>query len=537
MNKYKYLAFIFSVILIVLVLSSCFLLRPALTKPQLLSPANGATNVSTTATLTWKPSNVAQTTYEVFIGQNASKTEYVASTEQTSFVVNNLSYNTTYYWKVVSMANSQVATSDTWSFTTVKAFPSRPFLSVTGVSTSSVALGWTESENASAITLYGSTSTVFSQYAHLSGSSTSYTVNNLVPSTVYKFFVVATNASGRATSNTVNATTLSYTPSVVPALPVIKSFGVTYVSTNTITLGFQTQNASKIYIYNPPSALLTTLSGNATSYTITNLKPSTSYSYFIVAINPSGRATSETVTATTESYVQMTSFPVYIGDKPVSPSLIQHLYVTLNGFSVHATFSGTSTWYTSPASGTYDLTTLVGTSIKFTGITLPASAMVTQIRFEISSATIVVNGNSYSLNIPSSTIYMNMNNINAMESAGVYLDFDISQSVEYTGQGYLFKPVIHMVNGNMRASVMGSVMYNSMPLPMATVSLSNSSTVVAETYTMPNGRFTISAVQAGNYTLTVEASGITSYSTSVSLSKGMNNVGDINLPALPVYPK
>ncbi|MGC8637264.1 MAG: DUF4382 domain-containing protein, partial [Athalassotoga sp.] len=233
----------------------------------------------------------------------------------------------------------------------------------------------------------------------------------------------------------------------------------------------------------------------------------------------------------------MTSFPVYIGDKPVSPSLIQHLYVTLNGFSVHATFSGTSTWYTSPASGTYDLTTLVGTSIKFTGITLPASAMVTQIRFEISSATIVVNGNSYSLNIPSSTIYMNMNSINAMESAGVYLDFDISQSVEYTGQGYLFKPVIHMVNGNMRASVMGSVMYNSMPLPMATVSLSNSSTVVAETYTMPNGRFTISAVQAGNYTLTVEASGITSYSTSVSLSKGMNNVGDINLPALPVYPK
>ncbi|MGC9213378.1 MAG: hypothetical protein ACP5F2_07960, partial [Athalassotoga sp.] len=96
MNKYKYLAFIFSVILIVLVLSSCFLLRPALTKPQLLSPVNGATNVSTTATLTWKPSNVAQTTYEVFIGQSTSKTEYVASTEQTSFVVNNLSYNTTY---------------------------------------------------------------------------------------------------------------------------------------------------------------------------------------------------------------------------------------------------------------------------------------------------------------------------------------------------------------------------------------------------------------------------------------------------------
>ncbi|BBJ28299.1 DUF4382 domain-containing protein [Athalassotoga saccharophila] len=534
MNKYKYLTFIFSVILIVLVLSGCFLLpKPTLIKPQLLSPTNGATNVSTTATLTWKPSNVSQTTYEVFLGKSASNTAYIATTGQTSFVVNNLSYSTTYYWKVVSMANDQTATSDTWSFTTVKApAPSKPFLSITGVSTSSVALGWTQSIGASMVTLYGSTSTVFNQYAILSGSSTSYMVNNLTPSTVYKFFVVAINPSGRATSNTVTATTLSYTP-VIPVLPVIKSFGVTSVSTDTITLGFQTQNASVIYIYNPPSALLATLSGNATFYTITGLKPSTSYSYFIVGINPSGRATSNTVTAVTQSYVPTTSFPIYIGDKPVSPSLIQHLYVTLTGFSIHATFEGTSEWYTSSASGTCDLTTLVGTSTKFTNITLPASAIITQIRFEVSSATIVINGNSYPLNIPSSTIYMNMNSINALESGGVYFDFDISQSVEQTGQGYLFKPVIHSVMGNVRSSVIGQVMYNSMPVPMAVVSLSNSSTVVAETYTKPNGKFMISAVQTGNYTLTISASGLTSYSTSVTLSKGMNNIGTINLSILP----
>ncbi|BBJ29078.1 beta strand repeat-containing protein [Athalassotoga saccharophila] len=534
MNRYKYLTFIFSVILIVLVLSGCFLLtKPALIKPQLLSPTNGATNVSTTATLTWKPSNVSQTTYEVFLGKSASNTAYIATTGQTSFVVNNLSYSTTYYWKVVSMANDQTATSDTWSFTTVKApAPSKPFLSITGVSTSSVALGWTQSIGASMVTLYGSTSTVFNQYAILSGSSTSYMVNNLTPSTVYKFFVVAINPSGRATSNTVTATTLSYTP-VIPVLPVIKSFGVTSVSTDTITLGFQTQNASVIYIYNPPSALLATLSGNATFYTITGLKPSTSYSYFIVGINPSGRATSNTVTAVTQSYVPTTSFPIYIGDKPVSPSLIQHLYVTLTGFSIHATFEGTSEWYTSSASGTCDLTTLVGTSTKFTNITLPASAIITQIRFEVSSATIVINGNSYPLNIPSSTIYMNMNSINALESGGVYFDFDISQSVEQTGQGYLFKPVIHSVMGNVRSSVIGQVMYNSMPVPMAVVSLSNSSTVVAETYTKPNGKFMISAVQTGNYTLTISASGLTSYSTSVTLSKGMNNIGTINLSILP----
>ncbi len=532
MNKYKYLTLTFSAILIVFALSSCFLLpKSTLTKPQLLSPVNGATNITAIATLMWKPSNLSQTTYEVFIGQSASGMARVASTGKTYFVESNLNYSTTYYWKIVSMASNQAATSDTWSFTTKVSTPSKPFLSVTDLSTSSVALGWTQSKFASSLTLYRSTSTVFGKYAILSGSSTSYIVNGLFPSTAYKFFLVATNASGHATSNTVTVTTQSYTPR---ALPVIKSFDVTSISTNTITLGFQTQDASVVYIYSPPSKLvLATAGGNATNYTVTGLTPSTMYRYFAVAINPSGRATSGTVTATTQSYTQMIPFPIYIGDKPVSPSSIHHLYVTLNGFSIHATFGSTSTWYTSSESCTYDLTTLVGTSTKFTEITLPASAMVTQMRFEISSATIVVNGNSYPLNIPSSTIYMNMNSINAMESNGIYLDFDISRSVEQTGQGYLFKPVIHTVNGNVRASVMGSVMYNSQPILMAVVSLSNSSTVVAQTYTRSDGKFTIPAVQIGNYTLTVNASGLISYSTSVSLSKGMNNVGTINLSILP----
>ena len=412
--------------------------------------------------------------------------------------------------------------------------PATPVLKVTSVSTNSASLAW-HTVYASAIFLYGSTSTNFSQYAILSGRSTSYTVKNLAPSTAYKFFIVATNASGRATSNTVNATTLSYTPPVIPVLPVIKSFNVTSVSTNTITLGFQTQNASVIYIYNPPSKLLlATASGNATSYTAIGLKSSTTYSYFIVAINPSGRATSNTVTATTSVYIPpVSTFSVYITDKPVSLSQIQHLYVDISGISIHLSNASTSTWYTSPSSGTYDLTTLVGTSIKIANFSVPSTSMITQIRFNITSATIVINGISYPLIIPSQTIKINIQAINAFESNGTYLDFDLSNSVEQTGQGYIFKPVIHPVNENVRASVMGIVLSNSVPVGMASVSLTNSSTTVAKTYTKPNGVFTIAAVAVGNYTLTVNASGLSPYSTSVSLSKGMNNVGTINLSSLP----
>ncbi|MGC9139851.1 type I pullulanase [Athalassotoga sp.] len=522
-----------SLMVLSFVLSSCFLLPKVTLKPvQLVYPSDGATGVPVNLYLVWQPANL-QSTYKVFLGTGASTS--LTTTSSTSIYVSNLNYSTTYYWKVVAISNGQTATSSTWSFTTMALpRPSTPILNVTGVSTNTISLAWKRSSGANAIFLYGSTSTNFSQYAILSGQSTSYTVRDLTPSTVYKFFIVATNASGRATSNTVNATTLSYTPPVIPALPVIKAFNVTFVSTNTITLGFQTQNASVIYIYNPPSKLLlATANGNATSYTITGLNPSTVYRYFIVAINPSGRATSNTITATTSVYIPpVSTFSVYITDKPVSPSQIQHLYVNISGISVHLSNTSTSTWYTSPASGTYDLTSLVGTSVHIANFSLPSTSTITQIRFDITSATIVINNISYPLIIPSRTVYVNIQPINAFESNGTYLDFNLSNSVEQTGQGYIFKPVVHSVNENMRASVTGKVLSNSTPVAMAIVSLSNSSTTVAQTYTKPNGIFTIAAVAMGNYTLTITASGLSSYSTSVSLSKGMNNVGTVNLSAL-----
>jgi len=536
MKKWIFFA---SLIVLVIIMSGCFLLPRVTLKPvQLVSPSNGATNVSTNVYLVWQPANL-QSTYEVFFGKNAST--QLKTTSSTSIYVSNLDYSTTYYWKVVAISGNQVATSSTWSFTTMSLpKPSTPTLNVTGTSTNTVSLMWNKSTGANAIFLYGSTSTTFSQFAILSGASTNYTVQNLKPSTVYKFFIVATNASGRATSNTVSATTLSYVPPVIPVLPVIKNFGVTSVSTNTITLGWTTLNASVIYIYNPPSKLLlATASGNATSYTAIGLKPSTAYSYFILAINPSGRATSNTITATTAVYIPSTTeFSVYITDKPVPISQIQHLYVKISGISVHVTNSSTQTWYTLPSTNTYDLTTLVGTSVKIGSFSLPSTSNVTQIRFNISAATIVINGNAYALKIPSSTIYLNIQSISAFESNSTYLDFDLSHSVEQTGQGYIFNPVIHTINENVRATAQGIVMSNSLPVSMAIVSLSNSSTTVSQTYTRPNGTFTICAVPVGAYTLTVTASGLTSYATSVSLSKGMNNLGVINLsvlsPATPV---
>jgi subtilisin family serine protease len=69
--------------------------------PTLVSPANGATNQSTTLTLRWNASTGA-TSYTVVLARDSAFTNIVASgtTANTSATVSGLSRRTTYYWRV-----------------------------------------------------------------------------------------------------------------------------------------------------------------------------------------------------------------------------------------------------------------------------------------------------------------------------------------------------------------------------------------------------------------------------------------------------
>ncbi|MGQ9604224.1 MAG: S8 family serine peptidase [bacterium] len=89
--------------------------------PTLVSPANGATNVSIPVTLTWNASSGA-TSYNVQVSTNSSFTSLVynqTGITSTSTTVSNLSEGTLYYWRV-SATNSAgtSAWSSVWSFTT-----------------------------------------------------------------------------------------------------------------------------------------------------------------------------------------------------------------------------------------------------------------------------------------------------------------------------------------------------------------------------------------------------------------------------------
>ncbi len=98
MKKYIFLA---SIVLVILVLSSCFLIqKPQSATIQLISPANGSTNVSTDVALSWQISNNSQSAnYEIFLG-TTSNPPLFATSDTTQIKISNLSYSTLYYWKV-----------------------------------------------------------------------------------------------------------------------------------------------------------------------------------------------------------------------------------------------------------------------------------------------------------------------------------------------------------------------------------------------------------------------------------------------------
>lgn len=90
-------------------------------KVVLQSPTNGAVNVPLAPTLVWNPLNALQNyQFEVSLTPNFSTLVATGFTaNSTSTLIQNLSANTVYYWRVRANVNGNVSLwSDTWSFTT-----------------------------------------------------------------------------------------------------------------------------------------------------------------------------------------------------------------------------------------------------------------------------------------------------------------------------------------------------------------------------------------------------------------------------------
>ena len=256
--------------------------------PATPSPANGATGVSTSASLSWSATNA--TSYDVKFGTTNPPAPAVTGQAGTSYTPT-LAAGATYFWQVVANNANGSTPGAVWSFTTAAAPqpPSAPATpspasGATGVSTSA-SLSWSATNATSYDVKFGTTNPPAPAVTGQAG--TSYTPT-LAAGTTYFWQVVANNANGSTPGAVWSFTTAAAPqPPSVPATPSPVN-GATGVSTSA-SLSWNATNATsydvKFGTTNPPAQVVTGQTG--TSYTPA-LAAGTTYFWQVVANNAAG---------------------------------------------------------------------------------------------------------------------------------------------------------------------------------------------------------------------------------------------------------
>jgi hypothetical protein len=176
--------------------------------------------------------------------------------------------------------------------------PSAP--TVTGVTSTSVSLSWNPVSTATSYAVQRSTDGTHFTSVAAGLTSTTYTDGGLSPSTIYYYTVTASNAGGTSPpSGATSATTLA--SSSVPAAPT--GLTVTGRTASSISLGWTgSAGATSYAIYRAVKGSGFSQVGTTSNLTYTNtgLSASTTYSYYVTALNSAGASPpSNTVSART----------------------------------------------------------------------------------------------------------------------------------------------------------------------------------------------------------------------------------------------
>jgi hypothetical protein len=186
-----------------------------LNPPILLSPPNGATNVSIHPIFDWTAVPGA-TGYILQVSKSPLFDSLVVN-DTTPLGTITLQYNTTYYWRVCGMNSCGAGNwSNVWFFTTIMPVPPAPvLLSPCGVYNVSLTplLDWTDVATASSYRVHVSTSPTFSNtILNIVVIASQYNIQSgvLNYNTIYYWRVASTNTGGQGTySNVCSFTTLN----------------------------------------------------------------------------------------------------------------------------------------------------------------------------------------------------------------------------------------------------------------------------------------------------------------------------------------
>src|ERR1041385_3478299 len=275
--------------------------------PSLSSPANGATNQSTTLNLAWNAVSGA-TSYRLQVSTSSAFTTTIvddATLTSISRQVSGLSNGTTYYWRVnATSTNGTSGWSGTYNFTTATPInlPSVTTLAASLIATATSTLNGTVNPNGNATSAWfeWGTSSTLSTYSSTAtqsmGSGTiatavSASLVGLTANTTYYYRAAAQNSAGIQRDGILSFTTLPLAPAA-PAL-VLPANSATNQST-ALTLSWNASLGATSYRLQVSTS--TTFSSllvddgtlTTTSRSVSGLANSTIYYWHVNATNSTG---------------------------------------------------------------------------------------------------------------------------------------------------------------------------------------------------------------------------------------------------------
>ncbi len=281
----------------------------------LVAPTAGATGQIILPQVSWTPAGTGTTptVYYVYCDTNADPTTLVGSPTASPFTFTTpLAYSTTYKWKVVAHnANGNSTGNTVRSFTTM-ADPTPPnpvtLVAPTAGATGQIILpqvSWTPAGTGTTPTVYYVYCDTNTDPTTLVGSPTASPFTFTTPlaySTTYKWKVVAHNANGNSTGNTVRSFTTMADPTppnpVTLVAPTAGATGQIILPQVSWTPAGTGTTPTVYYVYCDTNTDPTTLVGSPTASPFTFTTPlaySTTYKWKVVAHNANGNSTSNTV--------------------------------------------------------------------------------------------------------------------------------------------------------------------------------------------------------------------------------------------------
>ena len=267
-----------------------------------IAPENGATGIDNGSSLTWEfGANTDE--YQLMLGTMNPPTTVVVdftSTLATSYTLDGLEYNTTYYWQVNAKNEEGTTLGEVWSFTTVAELSEpgavtniAPLNGSTGIDNGSL-LSWQFGANTDEYQLMLGTMnppiTVAIDFT--TALATSYTLEGLEDNTTYYWQVNARNEAGTTPGVVWSFTTAAALPAPDPVTYVSPLDGATNIKNGSMlswifggnTDGYQVMLGTT----NPPAdTVMPFTTSLATSYILAGLAHNTTYYWQVNAANGS----------------------------------------------------------------------------------------------------------------------------------------------------------------------------------------------------------------------------------------------------------